>query len=353
MGLVLDPPELPPIVVTSGLDAKAVRAMVRAGGFDRVRRGALTPRADGGWQAQEREALARIAAVSRKLTNGAVVSHSSAALLHGLWLYRVPTVVHVTQRARANGHGAPDLRRHRGPFGDSSVTVVHGIRVSTIERTVVECARTMHPRDALVVADSALRALVRPDRFDREPVADHVAELKRRLTEMVGHGRGHGRRRARAVIAAADPFAESPMESVVRWVAVSRGLPTPTVQLEVRTRGGTFYADLGWEWTEQRPDGSRVVVLRVLVEYDGELKYLPELGLVRSHAEASAALVAEKRREDLVREDGVTRVLRVTRTDLRDPDALAARLVAALPASVRRTLDPVPELVVPPHTRLI
>jgi len=354
MGLALRPPELPVIVETSGLDAGAVRSMVHAGDFRKVRRGALTPRVDAGavWQARQHEALARVVAVARRLTNGAVVSHSSAALLHGLWLYRMPAVVHVTQRSRDNGHGAPDIRRHRGPFGDTSVTEVHGIRVSTVERTVVECARTMHPRDALVVADSGMRALVRPDRFARDLSADDVAELKARLLEMVGRGQGHGRRRARAVVAAADPFTESPMESVVRWVALSRGLPAPTVQMAVRTRAGTYYADLGWAWKQRRADGSWVVVCRVLVEYDGEVKYLPDLGLVGGLDDASAVLVAEKQREDLLREDGLTRVLRVTRADLRDPDALAARLLAALPEAVRRTVRPVPELLLGPHTPL-
>ena len=76
------------------------------------------------------------------------------------------------------------------------------------------------------------------------------------LDDMAG---ARGVRRARTVIELADDGAESPGETATRFVVLRAGLPVPRTQIEVTTRLGTFWADLGWEeW-------------RVLVEYDGRL----------------------------------------------------------------------------------
>src|SRR5690625_2661592 len=71
---------------------------------------------------------------------------------------------------------------------------------------------------------------------------------------------------------------ESPQETSVRCITISRGMPAPITQMAIVTRGGTFYADLGWRWVLESPDGARTV-WTVLVEYDGEVKYLPSGGV--------------------------------------------------------------------------
>ena len=331
-----------------------MRALVASGGFRKVRRGALTAVITDldEWRTRRHDALARIVAVGRKLTNGAVMSHSSAAILHGLWLHRLPTVVHVIQRTKPNGRGARDIHRHSTELDAEHVTTAGGIRVTTIERTIVDCARTMHPRDALVVADAGMRALIRPDRRTKGEYAERIEQLRTRLVAMVGRGPGHGRRRARAVVRAADPYAESPRESELRWIAVSHGLPAPVAQLPVHTRGGVFYVDLGWQWRRKLDDGSWQVLRTVLSEYDGELKYRAGGALVRTAAEASDAVVAEKRREDLLREDPTVRMPRFTRGELKDPAAVVERLLAVMPPEVRRSLCPIPELLIEPRRAL-
>lgn len=349
MGLEITPRTVPTAYRSSELSRSAARAAVAAGELTVVRRGALVPppTATTVWARDEERALAMIASAARRLSGQAVFSHASAALLHGLWLWSVPDVPEVTQRHRPNSHGARTLRRHHTELAADDVTTVSDLRVTTIERTIVDCARRMHPRDALVVADSGMRALIGANRFRRTDQADAVERLRERLLALVGTGPGHGRRRARAVIEAADPYSESPMETALRWIAVSRGLPRPTTQLPVRTRGGTFYADLGWRWSVTHPDGTTTFIT-VLLEYDGELKYLPGSGLVTSVEESSATVVAEKRREDLIREGSGTTVLRFSRDDLHDPAATFRRMLAAVPQSVRRNLQPVAELLAGP-----
>lgn len=351
MGLLIRPRTLPPARLTSELGRRAARAALASGAFTTIRRGALVPTIEGSatWERTEAAALAAIAAVATKLTNGAAVSHASAALLHGLWVTALPDLPEVTQRTKQNSHGARTLKRYSCPkLPEDAVTEVDGVRVTTIERTIADCARLMHPRDALAVADSGMRALVRPDRARRDRDVGRIAELRGRLLDLVEHGPPRGRRQARAVIAAADPYAESPRETVLRWIAVSRGLPAPSTQVEVRTREGTFYVDLGWRWVVPRADGTVDVVV-LLVEYDGDLKYLPGEGIVRDAAEASAAIVAEKRREDLIREDPAVRMLRFSRPELRDPDAVFRRLLAAVPAGARAALEPIPDLLGTPR----
>ena len=349
MGFELLPPDMPAVVSTAGMPRPLLRAMVESGDYLYLRAGAFTaaPVAGTSWQTDEYLHLARVAAVHRKLQNGAVISHASAALMHGLWLSALPNQVHITQWAKPNGRGAADIRRHSGALRYDDVTAVDGIGVTTIHRTIIDCARTMHPRDALVVADSGIRALTRPDREreHRQESNGRIAVVRKELFAMIG--RGPGRRRVRTVLEHADPYAESPRESVLRWIVTAYGLPRPTVQFEVRTPKGRFFCDLGWHWQVRRPDG-RVETWLLLVEYDGDIKYLPGGGLVTDDRDAAVVLLKEKEREDAIRAAPGTRMLRTVKADLRDPESLRDRLLAAMPPDIRRTLDPIPHLLFPP-----
>ena len=58
-----------------------------------------------------------------------------------------------------------------------------------------------------------------------------------------------------------DPRAESPMESVLRWLLHDAGLPAPDLQYVVRDGAGDFLGRADLAWPEQR----------VLVEFDGDV----------------------------------------------------------------------------------
>jgi hypothetical protein len=342
----VSPRALPTIVRTHDVGGEYVRARERAGLLVRAGRGVYVEAVpdEAGWRQRERIALARAVGASRTLTNGAVLSHTTAALVHGCWLWTFDPTVHVTQPRRRNGRSSTDLVRHHGSLAPDDVTKVNGLRVTTLERTLLDCATTMHPRDALVIADSALRALVLPDRFDREACRSSLADVRERLLTTLGTMTKRGRRKARAVVSYSDPFAESAYESVLRWIAVSRGLPVPVAQLRVATRNGVFFADLGWR-LRRRGGGSEPERL-VLGEFDGNIKYVPD-DEQRSLEAASRVLVAEKRREDALREIPGTTIRRFDRRDLRDEAATFERLRAAFPADFTATLQPVTDLLPP------
>ncbi len=280
-------------------DHAAVAARLRTGVWERVGRGAyvrtsppLSPRG---------RALARIAAVHQNLRAPHWFSHESAALVWGLPLWQDAVLVHVRQEVRASSQRDRRVSRHRGTVDEAHLTVVGGLPVTDLEQTMVDCARSLPPLAGLVVADAALRA-----------GADRSEALA--ILEPLTGRRGVGR--ARLVVELADEGSESPGETATRFLLLREGLPRPETQIPVRTRLGTFWADLGWE------------EYRALLEYDGRTKYTGADDLVR-----------EKRREDALREAHCT-VLRVVKEDIRSGSLLAARAVRLLPPGIVRTPRP-------------
>lgn len=345
MAVRLGRSSLPRVLLSSDLGANAVRQAHRSG-LIQVCRGAFTePLADAPeWATAEHVAAACVAAVARRLRNGAVFSHESAALVHGLWLLHAPDVVHVTQRSKPRRQSTA-LRRHTGELVPSDVTEVNGLSVTTVERTIVDCAKTMHPKEALVVADSGMRLLLAPRRNQRASTTERVDTLRERLLGLVESGPIHGRRQARAVLTHADPYAESPYETVVRWIAVSRGLPRPILQARFEVHGRVYYTDMCWIF-ELTVDGQRFR-LRLLGEYDGELKYLGDADSALTPAATSRRMIDEKRREDDLRSMPLTSMVRFDRRDTSREEQVFRRLCALLPTVYVAGLAPIPALLGP------
>jgi len=273
---------------------------VRSGRWERATHGvyvaAKGPDDETSFDRDRRFALARIAGIDRRLTARHWFSHASAALVWGLPVVRMPTTTHVLGVRPAGGARTAGITSHTGRTDDSELTVAAGVPVTSVARTVADCLATLPPAHGLVIADAALhRGLPRAD------LEAAVAALPAR----------RGSARARAVLAIADDGAESPGESMARFVVVRDGLPLPTTQVPVATRLGTFWSDFGWaQW-------------HVLVEYDGQQKY-----------GSATNLFDEKRRHDALVEAG-ERVIRVTHADL---PQLTTRLLPYLPSSLARTV---------------
>lgn len=174
----------------------------------------------------------------------------------------------------------------------------HEWPVSPLARALAEYA--MHPgtgvERALVPMDAALHA----GRTTLEDVAAVARPGLRNVAVL------------RRALELADPLCESPGETRTRLALVQGGL-TPRSQVTVQTPRGRYRLDL------------LVEELRVALEFDGAVKY--------DGASGRQALVAEKVREDALREMGLG-IVRVTWPDLHGPDAplrLCARVRAAAP----------------------
>ncbi|WP_418275423.1 hypothetical protein ACNHYB_11185 [Isoptericola jiangsuensis] len=291
-----------------------LRGAVRRGEVERIRRGAYRRSPDDGpdratgrdrWTALRGLHVDRARAVAAQLSSSHWFSHETAAVLHGLPVWRLPHQVHLVQHYRASARAAPDLRRHALPVEPGHGCERSGLAVTSLARTVADCVTTLPSLDGLVVADAGLRAGADP------------AEVARIVDD-----RYRGRARGLLVLELADAGAESAWETWVRYVAHWAGLPRPRTQVPVTTRRGRYRIDVGWE-----EHG-------VLVEFDGLVKYRD--GALGDAHDADEARIAEKLRQDAVAEAVGVGLLRVTARDARDPQAVADRMLARFPAEIRR-----------------
>jgi hypothetical protein len=191
---------------------------------------------------------ARVAAVLLTAPEGAVVSHFTAAALWGVAipLQREEPPVHLTVATGSAVRGRRDRCIHRSPFVSTEVTHSRGFPVTTPARTWRDLAAVLQPPALLAVADQLVDG--------RCSVADLERQLKARPS-------GRGAARARAVLLLADPLAESPMESVLRWLIHDAGLPPPVLQHSIRDGGGLFLGRADFAWPDRK----------VLVEFDGNV----------------------------------------------------------------------------------
>ncbi|GAA1829641.1 hypothetical protein GCM10009836_04380 [Pseudonocardia ailaonensis] len=285
----------------AGWDGKEVRRLQAAGELTRVRRGYYLL----GRDARLRDPLGRhraaIEAALAGLDEGTVVSHVSAAVVHGLALGRVKVgPVQVTRATRTGGRRTTALHLHTAPLPDDDVVVRHGLPVTSVARTVVDLARSLPFEQALVAADGSL--------FAAETTVEALAAAAGRAVGWPGAPA------ARRVLAEADGRSESPGETLSRLALVAAGLRPPELQWPVRTRVGLVRTDFAW------PERG------VVAEFDGRVKYGR---LLRPGQDPGDAVFEEKVREDALRDEGL-RVVRWIWRDLADFAPTAARLTRAL-----------------------
>lgn len=286
------------------------RARLADGSWTRLRRGAFLATqdiagSDDAFVAARQRALARVAAADGLLTLPHAISHQSAALLWGLPLIDRGATVHIVQASSPHSRGAPDIVRHHHVLASRDTTVLHGIRTTTLERTVLDCAMSLPAQDGLVLVDAALRL-----GLDRGACLERLGSWSGR----------RGVRKAIEVLTLADDGSESPGESRLRHTVLRVGFPTPQTQVRVPTVDGDAWGDIGWpEW-------------HLIAEYDGRAKYA-------ANGAAADAVLRERRREVLVEREG-WRVVRATSADLRRPHALITAIVRHAPASTAASLRP-------------
>ena len=283
--------------VTGGWSDDELGRLVRAGELARLRRGAYVDAILPADKGAVHRLLVR--ATMAGLRRPAVVSHQSAAVLHGLPLWDVPLDrVHVTRRPRAWNDTSAVLCCHVARLRDDEVMVVDGIEVTDPVRTALDLARSLPHEAAVVAIDAALHI----------GALSHEV-LRRRLFDIAGTP---GSRSAARAVSAADGRSESVGESRSRVILHRWKLPPSALQFEIRSAGGIFLgrSDFAWEdW-------------RLLGEFDGRIKYGR---LLRPGQEAGDVVFEEKRREDAIREEDWGMV-RWTWSDLNRPDRLAARV---------------------------
>ena len=203
-----------------GLGPSAVRSRVARGQLRKLHRAVFAP------GHRRLPSKGPLAAAVLAYGAGAVLSHRSAAALHGLLRDNRATVdVTVTGAERSR---AGRLRAHRARLSSSEVTVVAGIPTTTVARTILDCAAEIDTRAVERLCAEAELARV----FDR-------AQLVRLVRRGTGH---HGTKRLRAVLEELEHGAsltETDLEELLLGAFRSAGLPDPECQAEIPLGGGT------------------------------------------------------------------------------------------------------------------
>lgn len=289
--------------LAAGYREDEVDRLVRRRVWQRVRRGAYCERQL--WNGADPAArhLLRVRAAALSLHRPAVASHVSAALALGLRVWGVPLdLVHMTRTDVHSPRVEGGVHHHAGSLADC-VVEVDGLLVTSPARTALDIARLAGFERGVVTADSAI---ARPD--------CSLLQLRETATRMQDWP---GARTAGRVASFADARSESVGESRTRVLFDAYGLPVLEPQVEILNRWGLVVA---------RVDGL-IFEADLAVEFDGRLKY--GMHPDDTAAQASERLWREKRREDLIRRQGLT-VERIVWADFEQPRQTAARLRAAL-----------------------
>jgi hypothetical protein len=242
---------------------------------------------------EERHLLKVVAAHLAQRGTDAVMVGVSAAVLHGLPLYRSePSRVH-TAGSQLSGHvrASPWIARHEIAVADADRVSIDGILCTSLARTVADVLRWTRPEVALSIADAALRSVAWDDgtRAYDEPTA---AAFRSAVFERMHRTRGaRGVRQGRWLLGLADGRAQLPAESVSRLHLVELGFATPRLQVRVPGPRGDYFVDFGLDDVD------------AWGECDGDVKYLdPNM---RNGRTIEQVLLHEKQREDWIR--GTTR----------------------------------------------
>ena len=142
--------------IVGGLSYDELDRRTRSGTMRRVRRGAYEPAAMGSTDPAVQH-LSLIEGTVRQTPTAAVVSHMSAAVLHGLPSWNDDLVrVHLTRDNGGKGKIRRYVHLHVAPLPAEDLCVIDGMAVTSLGRTVVDLCRTLPMRRAVAIGDAAL-----------------------------------------------------------------------------------------------------------------------------------------------------------------------------------------------------
>lgn len=249
---------------------------------------------------------ARAAMLSRLLPEEVVIARRTAAWIWGLDV--LPPGVNevdwdvelITPRNPDDTSVPPPVTAEHVELPAEHVVEESDVRITSLARTALDCARWLPRHEAVAALDQFLR---------REVDGGELTAMARTLP---GY---RGNKRLRQLLRLGDRGAASPGESWTRVAVMDAGFPRPETQVPVMgPRGQLLYVDLGYR------------EFRVGLEYDGE----------RHHTGADARAHDTRRRRWLAKEMG-WEVIPVTKNFLSRP---APYLEALLTALLQRGWEP-------------
>lgn len=174
---------------------------------------------------------------------GALFSGCSAGWLHSLDFPPCDPIEVTLPRLSETSH-LSGVRLTRSDFTADEVCEVRGLPATSRDRTVADLARRGSVVEGVVVLDMALRS--------------RVVTAEQLDAWIAGHPRYRGVRRLAKALELADPASESPMESRLRALILTAGLPRPRVQETLYDEQGSFVARADLLYPDER----------LVIEYD-------------------------------------------------------------------------------------
>lgn len=272
-----------------GVTARALDRALADGSIVRVSTGRYATGDVWRGEFAEGQHLLRVAGVFANLQSDAVASFASAAVLHGIPLWKLqPRRVHLAgMHLNGQTSNAPGVARHRLSIPADDVTEIAGIRCTSLARTTADIVRCLDAARGLAAADAAMRAVAydpAPRTYDVDLAETFRAEVAMHLP--VG---ARGVKQARCTLALTDGRSESPGESVSRMLLIQIGFAVPRIQVEIPApRRGDYRVDFGLDDAD------------AWGEYDGDSKYI-DPSILSPDADLTDILLAEKQREDWIR----------------------------------------------------
>ncbi|WP_432882412.1 type IV toxin-antitoxin system AbiEi family antitoxin domain-containing protein [Kribbella sp. CA-245084] len=197
----------------SGVTSAALKAAVARGEIERLARGVYGLASLG---------QARLAAIGYD----GVVSHTSAAVAWGLPVLVRPEKPHVTVPANRRPRAGRPAELHWAGVSRAE----RADRLTSLLRTVLDCARILPFGEALAIADAALAT----GRLTKDELESAAAAM-----------RGPGRPNAVRVAAEATRQSESFLESMLRSLLITAGIGGFESQVVVQSGGTRARVDLG------------------------------------------------------------------------------------------------------------
>lgn len=254
-----------------------LQIQLRAGEIARIRHGAYThTRVWAQADDFERHRL-RAHAVLRSHGTRLALSHTSAAIEHGLRLFE-PDLrrIHVTCLDRPIARTTRDVVYHQGGWSENDLASVGPHLVMTPVRAALEAASLTDIPRGMVILDS---------------VIDHklatLDEVHSGFERFTGWPKS---RRLQITVRLTREGANSIGETLSRHLMWTQRLPEPVLQFEVRDEWGNVLGVTDFAWP----------AYGVLGEFDGMIKYGR---LLKPGETPGEAVEREKKREDRLREE--------------------------------------------------
>lgn len=298
--------------ISDGITDRQLHLMCRARELHRIHHGVYLPHDV--WDQADDLGRHLLLAKAIEMTHGPEIalSHTSAALAHGLRLYKPDlSKVHISGAHAFHARRSRHVSYHDSPLTGEPIIGAHGLRVVDPVRAALETALVHDVRSGLVTLDSLLESgLGTREQMEAQylkmaqwPGANHLQIAVRLAREGSG----------------------SVGESVCRFCFHRHGVPTPELQYPVFDQQGRLLGVSDFAWPK----------FGVLGEFDGRVKY----DQLRRPGESPEDVVfREKQREDRMREATGWLMIRIVWADLHAPEQLAQRVLAQLDRGRRMRL---------------